>query len=176
MELRLDDEQYGFRRGRGCADAIHILRMVVDKSEEWGEDLWLAALDVEKAFDRVHHSDIFGALVDCQVDANVVATLWKLYQDMQAYVCLWPGADSRSFCVDRGVRQGDPLSPVLFNLVLNRVLEEVSPVWQRRGYGTNVGKMLCGKRLTHIAFADDQTLVARSWTSLNAWCQCYGRH
>ena len=39
-------------------------------------------------------------------------------------------------------------------------------VWKRRGYGTNVGQSLDGRRLTHVAFADDMTLVARSWLSL----------
>ena len=38
--------------------------------------------------------------------------------------------------------------------------------WQWRGYGTEVGRELFGRRLTHIAFADDVTLVARSWVSL----------
>jgi hypothetical protein len=166
IDLRLDDEQFGFRRGRGCTDAIHILRMVVEKSAEWGEELWIAALDVEKAFDRVHHSDMFAALMNCRVNVNVVAALRKLYQGLSAYVVLWPGAESRAFAVERGVRQGDPLSPLLFNLVLNEVLEEVGAVWQRRGYGTNIGRSIDGKRLTHIAFADDMSIISRSWLSL----------
>ena len=68
--------------------------------------------------------------------------------------------------MQRGVRQGDPLSTLLFNLVLNEVLEDVRATWDRRGYGTNVGKVGSDVRLTHVAFADDCTLVARSWLSL----------
>jgi hypothetical protein len=143
-----------------------VLRGVIEKSSEWGEDLWMAALDVEKAFDRVHHTALFSALMQTTIDVRIVAALKKLYGEMKAFVCLGTGDESREFDVQRGVRQGDPLSSLLFNLVLEQVLAEVSIAWQRRGYGTNVGESVRGKRLTHIAFADDMTLMARSWTSL----------
>ena len=148
---------------KGC---VHILRAVIEKSAEWGEELWIATLDVEKAFDRVHHSSLFEALLSEGVDASIIACLYALYSDLHASVMLWDGAESRSFEMQRGVRQGDPLSPLLFNLVLNRVLEEVRAVWRRRGYGSNVGATIRGDKLTHVAFADDMSLVARSWLSM----------
>ena len=151
----MSDEQYGFRRGRGCSDAIHVLRMVIEKSAEWGEDLWIAALDVEKAFDRVHHSALFDAILEAGVEWEAISSLKRLYAGTRAYVNLWTGVDSRAFDIERGVRQGDPLSPLLFNLVMKRVLDDVLPVWRKRGYGTNVGMTLQGQRLTHCAFADD---------------------
>ena len=49
VDRHLSEEQFGFRKGRGCADKLH--GMVIEKSAEWGEELWMAALDVEKAFD-----------------------------------------------------------------------------------------------------------------------------
>ena len=70
VENRLAEEQFGFRKGRGCTDAVHVLRMVVEKSAEWGEPLFLAQLDVEKAFDRVHHEDLFEALLGCGAGAR----------------------------------------------------------------------------------------------------------
>jgi len=166
IDGQLSDEQYGFRRGRGCSDAVHVLRMVVEKSAEWGEELWVAALDVEKAFDRVHHTALFDCLMDACIGWEVLSSLRRLYSGMRAYVSISPGTDSRAFNIERGVRQGDPLSPLLFNLVMKRVLQDVREVWDRRGYGTNVGQRLSGQRLTHCAFADDMTLMARSWTSM----------
>ena len=58
------------------------------------------------------------------------------------------------------------MSTLLFNLVLNEVLEEVGIVWRRRSYGADMGSFLGKERLTHVAFADDCTLEARSWLSL----------
>lgn len=131
-----------------------------------GEELWVAALDVEKAFDEVHHTALFHALLTTGIDAHAGAALWRLYCEMSGYVSLWPGAESRTFEIQRGVRQGDPLSPLLFNLVLDGALQEVSKIWRRRGYGTDVGMDARGCRLTHVAFADDQTLIASSWLSM----------
>ena len=48
IDCRLNEEQFGFRKGRGCSDAVHIIRTVIEKSAEWGEELWLAALDGKK--------------------------------------------------------------------------------------------------------------------------------
>ena len=39
IDGQLADEQFGFRKGRGCSDAIHILKTVIEKSAEWGEQL-----------------------------------------------------------------------------------------------------------------------------------------
>ena len=110
---------------------------------------------------------MFEALLTCGAGVRLITTLRTFYAGLQARVRLWDGAESRIFDVQRGVRQGDPLSTLLFNLVLNEALDEARVVWDRRSYGTEVGRPISGARLTHVAFADDCTLVAKTWTSLS---------
>ena len=62
--------------------------MVVEKSAEWGQPLFMAALDVEKAFHRVHHEDLFKAMLGCGVGSRMVATLQDFYADLHAEVSL----------------------------------------------------------------------------------------
>jgi len=64
------------------------------------------------------------------------------------------------------MRQSHPLSQLLFNLVMETALREVAPTWRQRNYGTIVGASVQGSRLTHVMFADDATLIANSWTSM----------
>ena len=78
IEEGLPEEQFGSRTGRGCSDAVFILRMAAQKSEEWGQGLWLAALDVEKAFDRINHAKLFEALMLEGAHFNLVTTLKDL--------------------------------------------------------------------------------------------------
>ena len=90
--------------------------------------MWVATLDVEEAFDKVHHTALFDASLRNCINASVVSCPRRLYFGIRGYVAMWKGADSRTFEVGRAVRQGDPQSPVLFNLVLDGALAEASVI------------------------------------------------
>ena len=51
--MSINDMQFGFRPGRGNADAIFIARQIQERFLEKKRDLWMAFVDLEKAFDRV---------------------------------------------------------------------------------------------------------------------------
>ena len=51
VEGILNDSQYGFSPGRGTSDAIFVVKMILEKSWEWGADKYALFIDLEKAFD-----------------------------------------------------------------------------------------------------------------------------
>jgi hypothetical protein len=155
-----DPEQAGFRPDYSCSDAVMFMRMVAEKADEWGEEVWSASLDLEKAFDKVFFESVIASLTDTAVSTDVVAYLMKLYRQQGAYVSI-EGASSRLIQILRGVRQGDPMSPVLFNNVTRVIFRQLKEKWRRESRGT----IICGDgsvKSTHCMFADDTTLFASS--------------
>jgi hypothetical protein len=67
--------------------------------------------------------------------------------------------DSTMFDIKRGTKQGDPLSPSVFNAVLEQAFSEVLPLWQKRKYGIEVD-CISKSRLCNLRFADDLLLIA----------------
>ena len=65
---------------------------------------------------------------------------------------------SRIFALERGTKQGDPLSPALFNAVVEEVMRKLKSGWRSREFGIRVGDDL----LNNLRFADDLLLIGSS--------------
>ena len=167
LEACRTPEEMGFRKEYACRDLVHSLRMVGEKCIEWGESVWIASLDLEKAFDKVLHSAVFSGLREAGIEESLIKSIRQLYTEQFSFIQLEPHLLSRYFSILRGVRQGDPMSPALFtNTIRTRMARRMAKLntsWEARGLGTSIGSNHFGKhRLTYAMFADDTTLFAKS--------------
>jgi hypothetical protein len=110
LEAAQSKDQAGFRPGFGCLDHIFALTSLVEKSNEFGKPMRIAAIDFKKAFDSVSQAAIWEALVEQGVEPVYVELLQRLHEGQQATV----QTDQRSnpFPIQRGTKQGDPISPM----------------------------------------------------------------
>jgi len=116
-KVDIDAMQFGFRAGKGTTDAIFIVRQLQEKYIAKKKDLWMAFVDLEKAFDRVPRKVLWWALREVGVEEWLVRVIQSMYEGVTTAVKLSDG-ESESFEVKVGVHQGSVLSPLLFIIVL----------------------------------------------------------
>ena len=99
------------------------MAFMTEKAEEWRVPIWVAAVNYRKAFDSIEHKSIWSALRRQHVPELYVKLLENLYGGQTAKVCT--DRLSKEFSLSRGTKQGDPLSSLLFNAVLEDIIREV---------------------------------------------------
>src|SRR6266446_3121588 len=79
-EVRIDEMQFGFCPGRGTTDAIFIVRQLHEKYLAKKKDLWMAFVDLEKAFDRVPREVLWWALREVGVEEWLIKAIEAMYE------------------------------------------------------------------------------------------------
>ena len=148
-------EQFGFRNKEECISLYISIREICQRRKIKGKFTYLAFLDLKKAYDSVPIYNILTKLFNIGIRDKCLQFIKNLYLTSKARASHF-GCLSDEFPIHRGVRQGCPLSPILFNIFINDVLDKC------RRYGVVVeGKKCCGG-----LFADDIVLIAPGKSSL----------
>ena len=121
--VSIDDSQFGFVPGRGTTDAIFVVRQLQEKYLAANRRLYMAFVDLEKAFDLVPRTVIWWALRKLGVDEWIVHLVQGMYSSARSHVRVGEGY-SEEFEVKVGVHQGSVLSPLLFIIVLEALSRE----------------------------------------------------
>ena len=114
--------QFGFIPGKGTTDAIFIVRQVQEKFLGKQKELWMAFVDLEKAFDRVLRDVVWWALRHVGVEEWIVDLSKSMYESVSTSVKI-NGVESEGFEVKVGVHQGSVLSPILFSIVMQAIAD-----------------------------------------------------
>ena len=141
--------QKGFVHETGCFNNVHILNETI-KAGKTRNGLVAIQLDIAKAFDTIPHKAVDAALERLGLPTLIRESIMNTYTNLSTDI-EYRGSKSR-VSLKRGVKQGDPLSPFIFNAIMDTLLEQLE---QMKGYEINKSH-----NLSALAFADDLILLA----------------
>lgn len=140
----------------GTFEDLNVVNAIIHDARRNRKDLRMASLDLRKAFDMVSHDAIKYALAARGYSRLFTEYVSNVYAGSRTIIKFV--SSTKSIRPTRGVRQGDPLSPLLFNLVLDDVFRSL----EKEDIGYTIGE----KRALGVAYADDVILTAHSKASL----------
>ena len=148
---KINERQKAFLPVDGCFENVKILQHVIKTSRKARKELNIVLLDLAKAFDTVNHQSVVKALRRQRVPETVIDVIKDLYADSSTTISTSKGK-TQPINILSGVKQGCPLSPLLFNLVMDSLVEKL----QQSGLGVGEGE----HHLATLAFADDLVLIS----------------
>ena len=162
MTKLIGPAQSSFIPGRLSADNIVVVQEAVHSMRrKKGRKGWmLLKLDLEKAYDRLRWDFLEDTLRAAGLSKIWVGRIMECVPGPSMCI-LWNGEKTESFKPERGLRQGDPLSPCLFMLCMERLCHLIDEaVGEKRWKPIRLSRG--GPELSHICFADDLILFSEA--------------
>ena len=151
--------QTAYQRRVSCADAIFATQEGIARYVREGSGVHMCLYDLEKAFDSIEYPVLFNRLFEVGVNGKTWRVLKSWYEGAVGQVRL-DEALSGEFEVKRGVKQDSVLSPTLFLLIMNPLLQQL----ETSGLGLTINSFYAGG----FAHADDIRTLATTVETLEA--------
>ncbi len=153
MKKWMPEEQGAFRKGRGVEDHLFVLSWLEERNRRAKSRMILSFIDLQKAYDSVERSILWRRLLDIGLTRECIQLIQGLYNGHERFIRLDQGNTERLKC-ERGLRQGCPLSPILFALFIAGIPSALREV--------EGGIPMGGERICSLFYADDIILINQS--------------
>ena len=155
--LQTSDLQFAFKRHHSTTMCTFMLKETVNYYISRDTDVYCCLVDASKAFDRVRHDKLFQLLMNRGIPAIVVRLLLDMHRRQQVRI-KWNGSCSQFFSTDNGIKQGGVISPILFTIYMDVLLNRL----KSEGIGCHIGQEYYGS----LGYADDLSLLCPSLKGL----------
>lgn len=147
----LREEQAGFTRKKRMEENLLILQLEVERSLRRGSKMYIASLDIRKAFDKINRNELINTLEMLKVNEEIINVVSAIYEKDTA-VLYWEEERLGEIKRNSGIKQGCKVSPLLFVLMMNRVIDRMNKMWT--------------KRWNLLMYADDTIILAENESEL----------
>lgn len=164
LDKQLGEYQGGFRKGRSCTEQIFNLKSIIRHRMLTSKPIVVSFIDFKKAFDSVDRETIDKIIREFGVKRKLANIIRETLTNTISKV-KFMGELSQPFEIKTGVRQGDGLSPLLFNCVLEKIVR----IWNLELQNHKIEPIVLGRKATGIkvnclAFADDFAILSENLT------------
>ncbi|GMO19738.1 MAG: hypothetical protein Ta2E_10790 [Mycoplasmoidaceae bacterium] len=151
-----DKSQKGFIPGKsGCIEHTAIANAIINDAVNNKKTLIIASLDLRDAFGSVPHNLIERNITDMGFPRKVIRIVMNTYRNASIQIQTRKGY-SENIPIGKGVKQGYPLSPLLFNIAIDPFLRRLNEHFKELGYEYDNGKTI-----TAQAYADDLLIFSK---------------
>lgn len=154
----ISKNQIGFKEKNRPSDHILTLKSIVDSKKINRKKVFAAFIDLRKAFDTVWRTGLYYKILQEKFPPQISKILISMYTNTSYQIKFENGLGPRTLS-ERGVKQGDVLSPILFNFFINDIVNCLNQ--------PNTDPVVIGNSSVNILlFADDIVLLSESQSGL----------
>ena len=164
VEARMSPQQHGFRSGYQSPELVQMLLRIKEIAGEWNGSFVFLKVDIKRAFDRVSHTAQLRSLLQVETDKRAIEGIAGEILFAKVKPTLNAIEADAEVKLRRGVRQGSPLSGLLFIMILSDVLRPLERKWARNEWGCFCGRLW----YSHLLFADDLVLIGKDSGEIKA--------
>jgi len=152
-EVFITETQNGFQKGQSCTDPTFYLKLLIEKRREFNLETHLLFIDYKKAYDNIQRQILFNILKSRHNPDTFLKAIVDIYTQNKILI-KFNNKLSKPVEINKGVGQGCPLSPALFNIYSDKIIIK----WQNQNI-TRI-KLSKNQQLSELLFADDQVIIA----------------
>ncbi|CAK1583346.1 unnamed protein product [Parnassius mnemosyne] len=158
VETRLGEFHCGFRLNRSTVDQIFSLRQILEKTFEYNVNTHNLFVDFKAAYDNVHRSFLYQAMMEIGIPTKLVRLMEMNLRNSQSVFRVQTDV-LKSFRTSDGLRQGDALLCLLFNIALDKCIRDSK---------TETKGTIYHKFVQILGYADDLDVIGRSLPAMES--------
>ena len=120
----IPDNQFGFTAGRGCPDAQMVSRLLGIDAQKRHIGLVRGYIDLTKAYDKVNREVLWKILRRYGLPERLVKVIIGFHEGSTARLQINGELSHAKIPLNRGLKQGSVLSPILFNIFFGVLIKE----------------------------------------------------
>ena len=156
----LSDSQEGYRKGRSTNRAVAHLQLLLEDAHTHNKNIYITYIDFKGAYPSVDHTQLRKVIRDLGIPQDVCDLIESLHNEAHT-TFLTPHGSTPPIPIGRGTLQGDPLSTILFDLMMEPLTR-----WLQKGKH-GYSPVPTGTQHEGILYADDVALTTKSIKSIS---------